>query len=101
MDNGSAESERAARRVAPIVLGVLLAAFFIDALFTRSPEQLGVYSGLTIISLFLAATTGSLLIVSLIRGRPAWRLWAILLGATVGVWIAGALMFNYLPPIQL
>jgi len=90
-----------ARQVGPIVLGVLLGAFIINALFTRSPEQAGVYNGLTIIALFLTVSFAALLASALVGRRRAWRLYAILLGATVGVWVAGVIMQTYLPPIQL
>jgi len=90
------ESSDIARRYAPIALGVLLAAFIINALFTRSPEQAGVYNALTIIALFFTAASAALLISALLGRREIWRLWASLLGATVGIWIAGALMQTFL-----
>lgn len=101
MARRSTETSDIARRYAPIVLGILLAAFIIDALFTRSPEEIGVYNGLTIVALFFSAVFASLFVAALLGRREVWRLWAILLGATIGIWIAGALMHIYLPPIQL
>lgn len=87
-----------ALRVAPIAIAVVLAGYVIISFFPRgSPNVVGGYNALTLISLFLTVAFASFLVDALLRRRTTARAWAILLAAMVAVWAGGAALFFLLP----
>ncbi len=91
-----------ARVAVPIVLGLVFLGYILDALFpVNDPNAQGVYNGLIIVSLILSVAFAGELAAALYGRRPIWRTWAILLGATVAIWILGVVLHNYLPRPEL
>lgn len=87
-----------ARVALPIVLGLLFVAYVLDALFPLAdPDAMGVYNGLTVVSLVLTAGLAGLLASALYARNPNWRVWAIYLGVTAAIWAAGVALHLYLP----
>lgn len=98
MDMGpDTEVTDAARQIAPFVLGALFLAYIIVALFPPTPTASGIFNALSVISLFLSVAFAGFLANALYRQRESWRLWAVLLGISLGIWAAGYGLFSLLP----
>ncbi len=89
MEGKRTEVAWAARYVGPVVLGVLLLAYVLDAFLTPDPWGASIYSGLVVVSLFLVVVLAGLFIQGYIGRRPLWRTWLIELVAAIAITVIG------------